>query len=61
MHSFDMHTHTHTSIYTDNMPKSGEYEELAQLLKSWNVSELLPYLQGKQNKTKRNETEPNVE
>ncbi|XP_064547933.1 uncharacterized protein LOC135435004 [Drosophila montana] len=43
MHSFDMHTHT--SIYTDNMPKSGEYEELAQLLKSWNVSELLPYLQ----------------
>ncbi|ALC41455.1 CG1888 [Drosophila busckii] len=27
------------------MPKSTEFEELAQLLKSWNVSELLPHLQ----------------
>lgn len=50
MHSFDMHTH----MYADNTPKSNEYEELSQLLKSWNVSELLPYLQGKQ-KQKTNE------
>ncbi|KAH8297186.1 hypothetical protein KR044_006231 [Drosophila immigrans] len=28
-----------------NMGKSGEYDELAQLLKSWNVSELLPHLE----------------
>ncbi|EDW02376.1 uncharacterized protein LOC6561152 [Drosophila grimshawi] len=32
-------------MYVDNLPKSSEYDELAQLLKSWNVSELLPYLQ----------------
>ncbi|XP_017960151.1 uncharacterized protein LOC108653826 [Drosophila navojoa] len=41
MHSFDMHPH----MYADNTPKSNDYEELSQLLKSWNVSELLPYLQ----------------
>ncbi|XP_060657749.1 uncharacterized protein LOC132792404 [Drosophila nasuta] len=28
-----------------NMGKNGEFDELSQLLKSWNVSELLPHLQ----------------